>query len=168
VCSVKVTLFHCFCYFHQMAPVVPLPQALLERPRHRRRDLSIGTHPSLLPRAHPGSEKCARSLCAISSFPSPVSSLSLFVGGYWERRRRAALHPNQSLSICVDGSDQINNGCPYYSEKTHAMEGQWKFRLHIYGVLVHGYHPYVYLLQNHVKQGILGVPHAFCALFLIL
>lgn len=72
---------------------------------------------------------------------------------YWDRRREAALHPDRSMSIIIDGSDQVQNGCPYFSEKTHTMEGCHKFRLHVYGVLVHGHHPYVYLVQDHVKQG---------------
>ena len=81
----------------------------------------------------------------------------LLLGAYWARKREAVLHPESTLSVIIDGSDQVNNGCPYYSEKTHAMDGKWKFRLHIYGVLVHGYSPFVYLLQNHVKQGTIGV-----------
>lgn len=82
-----------------------------------------------------------------------LRSIKAARGAYWMRRRAAALKPHESLSLCIDGSDQVNNGCPYYSEKTHAMEGSWKFRLHVYGVLVHGRRPYVYLVQDHVKQG---------------
>jgi len=94
-------------------------------------------------------------------------------GAYWARRRYACEFPEQKLSIIIDGSDQINNGCPWYRTKTHAMEGCWsfavvprfillitaftlgcyKFRLHIYGVLVHGQAPRVFLIQDHVEQG---------------
>lgn len=81
---------------------------------------------------------------------------------YWDRKREAARHPERSLSIIIDGSDQVQNGCPYFSEKTHAMEGCPKFRLHAYGVLVHGKQPYVYLVQDHVKQG-----RAYCTLELV-
>lgn len=103
-------------------------------------------------------------------------------GCYWARRRFACEFPGVKLSITIDGSDQINNGCPWYFTKTHAMEGRWnwnmlyqncvllveacmcpliclffigcyKFRLHVYGVLVHGRAPFVYLVQDHVEQG---------------
>jgi hypothetical protein len=103
-------------------------------------------------------------------------------GCYWARRRFACEFPGVKLSITIDGSDQINNGCPWYFTKTHAMEGRlnynmfyqkcvlfvearkspliclffigcYKFRLHVYGVLVHGRAPFVYLVQDHVEQG---------------
>lgn len=70
VCSVKVTLFYCFCYFHQMALVVPFP-------RHSLRDNVTGgvTYQTERIRRfyleHIRAVKSARGLCA-RYLPSPI------------------------------------------------------------------------------------------------
>ena len=60
-------------------------------------------------------------------------------GAYWARRRYACEFPEEKLSIIIDGSDQINNGCPWYRTKTHTMEGPrfllttaWRLPTHLH------------------------------------
>lgn len=74
-------------------------------------------------------------------------------GAYWVRRREAVMFPENTMSMIIDGSDQMNNGVPWYHQKTHAMQGGWKLGVHVYGVIVHGIQNFIFLLPDHVKQG---------------
>jgi hypothetical protein len=58
------------------------------------------------------------------------------------------------LSIIIDGADQQKNGVPRYCEKTYALQGAWRMPIHVYGALVHGYDPQIFLIPDHVRQGV--------------
>jgi hypothetical protein len=45
-------------------------------------------------------------------------------------------------------------GIPRWFEKTKSMENTWKMPIHVYGALVHGHKPRLFLCPDHVEQGV--------------
>jgi len=45
-------------------------------------------------------------------------------------------------------------GIPRWFEKTKSMENTWKMPIHVYGALVHGHKPRLFLCPDHVQQGV--------------
>jgi hypothetical protein len=46
------------------------------------------------------------------------------------------------------------NGLPRYWENSHALQGAWRMPVHVYAALCHGHAPKVFLVPDHVKQGV--------------
>lgn len=82
-----------------------------------------------------------------------IDDVKLERAAYWGRRRRACVNPKETMSIIIDGADVRNNGVPFFFEKTYAMQSTFKIGVHVFGVLVHGSRPFLYLVQDHVKLG---------------
>jgi hypothetical protein len=72
---------------------------------------------------------------------------------YYQRRREAIEHPEDVLSIIIDGADQQVYGLPYYYQRTHGTDKCFKIPLHLMGVLVHGRGSYGLTYPDSVKQG---------------
>ena len=73
--------------------------------------------------------------------------------GYWGRRRKGVVRPEESLSMIVNGADVRDDGIPHFHQKSYALQGCFKLPVHCFGVLVHGMNPFIYLVQDHVKLG---------------
>jgi hypothetical protein len=94
-------------------------------------------------------------------FRQHIADIKAERGAYMARKRHAAMFPRETLSMIIDGADQQNMGVPWYIEKTNKMKNMYKIGFNVYGVLVHGHIPYVYLVQDNVK---LGKWQTFCFL----
>lgn len=86
-------------------------------------------------------------------FSKHIADIKAERGAYMARKRHAVMFPRETLSMIIDGADQQNMGVPWYIEKTNKMKNMYKIGFNVYGVLVHGHMPYVYLVQDNVKLG---------------
>jgi hypothetical protein len=74
-------------------------------------------------------------------------------GGYYLRRRNAVEHPDDSLSLIIDGADQSKFHLPYHREVDHRTQGKFKIKLHVHGLLSHGRDAMAYFCPPYLKQG---------------
>jgi hypothetical protein len=95
------------------------------------------------------------------AFSKHIKDIKAERGAYMNRKRHAALYPDETMSIIIDGADQQNMGVPWYVEKSNMMKNTHKIGFNVYGVLVHGRKPYVYMVQDNVKLGKSSIDNTF-------
>ena len=72
---------------------------------------------------------------------------------YMHRRQQAARHPDETLSLIIDGADASPYHLPHGSEKSHALSALPKVKMHVYGAIAHGRDTYAYTCPPHIAQG---------------
>ena len=72
---------------------------------------------------------------------------------YKERASKAKSHPDQCISIIIDGADQSKAAIPGFSEVVKELEKGLRMKMHVYGVIIHGHAPLIYTLPDHVPNG---------------
>lgn len=71
---------------------------------------------------------------------------------YYNRIARAIIHPDEYLSIIIDG--QHDNRIPHHPfPPSKDADSAWKLPVHCMGALVHGRQAYAYVLNDSMKQG---------------
>ena len=72
---------------------------------------------------------------------------------YYSRKDLAVRHPEDYISVIVDGADQAAYCLPYFHERTHASAGDGKIPARFMGALVHGRGAYAYTCLDDMRQG---------------
>ncbi len=72
-------------------------------------------------------------------------------GGYYLRREAAKDHPEEYISIIIDGADFFNYAVPYFCVKTH--DKLFRVPVYVIGVIVHGIMTKCYIVPSKFKQG---------------
>ena len=68
-------------------------------------------------------------------------------------RQLESISSNQYLSMIVDGADQAKYAMPYTCSKSHTSDAKWKVKMHLLGVIAHGYGAYVFTCPPNFAQG---------------
>ena len=68
-------------------------------------------------------------------------------------RQIESIRSDAYLSLIIDGADQSQHGLPHSCAKSHATDADWKLKLHLMGVIAHGYGAYVYTCPANFGQG---------------
>ena len=72
---------------------------------------------------------------------------------YYARRDLSRRHPDEFLSIILDGADQAAYGLPHFPIKSETIAHAYKIPLKVMGAIVHGRTPYACTYFNNVKHG---------------
>ena len=68
-------------------------------------------------------------------------------------RQNDSIRSTKYLSLIIDGADQSDHALPHSCAKSHATDADWKLKLHLMGVIAHGYGAYVYTCPANFGQG---------------
>jgi hypothetical protein len=71
---------------------------------------------------------------------------------YWLHIAKAKAHPEQYLSIILDGMDQHKRLIPRLKQESAKMQKATHLKLHLVGVLVHGIGSYVYMCTESIAS----------------
>jgi hypothetical protein len=68
-------------------------------------------------------------------------------------RQLESLRSDEYISLIIDAADQSEHGIPHTFAKSHFTDAAWKLKLHLVGVIAHGYGAYVYTCPANFAQG---------------
>lgn len=72
---------------------------------------------------------------------------------YYKHQQWAVDHPDEFLSIIIDGADQSKYCLPHFHHRTHLSESAWQLKMHVMGAIVHGRGSFLYTCPSHIAQG---------------
>ena len=68
-------------------------------------------------------------------------------------RQLESMRSDEYLSLIIDAADQSEHGIPHSFAKSHFTDAAWKLKMHLIGVIAHGYGAYVYTCPANFAQG---------------
>jgi hypothetical protein len=96
---------------------------------------------------------------AVAKFDKHLQHQMLERRQYYENRMHAIRHPNEAVSMIIDGMAQHTTNLPVFPAGLPKSVSQLKtYDLHAMGVLIHGYSPVVYVHDSTVPTG----PNMLC------
>ena len=71
---------------------------------------------------------------------------------YDKHIKKAKRHPDQYLSVIIDGMDQKVTSLPHFIQESKTTNGAWKLLTHVTGAIVHGRGHHAFLDLNEVPH----------------